>query len=132
MFGSLTGKPGKSPWGSYRDKFLQNYFRGLARPPPALPKKRGSYRKGALTRINSSRFIFGALAGISGKCPGGAYRIKLFSNCFGLKFPNAVVLNAAGRRNTQIRAKTRKLMHQKNTKGRKRARLNKKIANNQG
>ena len=34
------------------------------------PEKRGSYRKGALTKINSSGIIFLALAGLSGKSLG--------------------------------------------------------------
>ena len=36
---------------------------------PALPKKRGSYQRGALTEINSSVLIFGVLAGSSNKSP---------------------------------------------------------------
>ena len=49
---------------------MPNYFRRLVRAPPLLPRKRGSYRKGALTKINSSGIIFWALAGLSGKSPG--------------------------------------------------------------
>ena len=47
-----------------------NFFRCLVSVPIALPKRRGSYWKGALTGINSSGIIFGALAGIPGKSPG--------------------------------------------------------------
>ena len=65
---------------------------------------------------------------------------KLFWEYF-LQFPNAVVLNAAGRRNTQMRANERKWAQksatqvrkraQKGAKERKRAQKGVKIANNQ-
>ena len=47
-----------------------------------LDRKRGSYRKGALTKINSSGIIFWAIAGRSGKSP-EALTEENCSNYFG-------------------------------------------------
>ena len=69
FFRALDEKAGKSPWGCHRNKVFAELFRGLVRALPSLPRKRGSYRKGALTKINSSYLIFWALAGFSGKSP---------------------------------------------------------------
>ena len=49
FFRALTRKPGKSPWGSSRDRVLPNYFRGLVRAP-ALAKKRAATGKELLPK----------------------------------------------------------------------------------
>ena len=72
IFGSLTKKPGKIPWGCYSDKFIIKFcriiFGAWLEPRLRSPEKwGGSYRKGAPTRINSSGIIFWALAWLSGK-----------------------------------------------------------------
>ena len=71
IFGALTEK-----------KSTEIYLGPVRALPLALPRKRGSYREGALTETDSSGIIFGARVGMSGKSPGAltdkkCYRVRL-------------------------------------------------------